>query len=166
MTTEQMKSDLVVIRVFDAPLGQVWKAWSDSEDVQRWWGPDGFTCPIARMDFREGGTSLVCMRAPREFLGGIDMYSTWTYEEIVPMKRFVYIHRFADKDGNAMDPVRQGLSPDIPDEMRNEVTFEELDGGKTMVSVTEFGWKVGPAMEMSKMGLEQCLAKMAALLAR
>ncbi len=157
------KRDLVVIRVFDAPVEQVWKAWSDPEHVRRWWGPEGFTCPVAKMDFREGGTSLVCMRAPKEFLSGQDMYNTWTYEEIVPMKRFAYILRFTDQDGNAVDPGKQGLHPDMPKEMRNEVRFEELAKGRTQVTVTEYGWKVGPMMERSRQGLEQCLDKMAAI---
>jgi uncharacterized protein YndB with AHSA1/START domain len=131
----------------------------------RWWGPAGFTCPVAKMDFREGGTSLVCMRAPKEF-GGRDMFNTWTYEKIVPMKRFVYILRFADKDGNMMDPAKQGLPPEMPKEVRNEVAFKELGKDKTEVTVTEYGWTVGQMMEMSKMGLEQCLDKMDALFAK
>jgi uncharacterized protein YndB with AHSA1/START domain len=161
-----MKRDLVVVRTFDAPVEQVWRAWSDSALVMRWWGPHGFTCPVAKMNFRKGGTSLVCMRAPKEFLGGQDMYNTWTYEDIVPMKRFVYILRFADKDGNIIDPSQQGLDPDLPKEMRNEVTFKELAKNKTEVTVTEYDWKVGPMMEMSKTGLEQCLDKIAALFAK
>ena len=162
MSTEPKKRNLVVTRVFNAPVKRVWKAWCDPELVMRWWGPDGFTCPVAKMDFRERGTSLVCMRAPKE-CGGQDMYNTWTYEKIVPMKRFAYILRFADKDGNRMDPAKQGLPLEMPEEVRNEVTFKELGKGKTEVTVTEYGWTVGPIMEMSKLGLEQCLDKMAAL---
>jgi uncharacterized protein YndB with AHSA1/START domain len=94
------------------------------------------------------------------------MYNTWTYEEIVPMQRFVYILRFADKDGNMMDPTKQGLPPEIPKEVRNEVTFKELGKGKTEVTVTEYDWPVGQMMEMSRMGLEQCLDKMAALFSK
>lgn len=74
MDTETKTRDLVVTRVFDAPVERAWKAWSDSEHVKRWWGPEGFTSPVARMDFREGGTSLVCMRSSE----GQDFYNTWT----------------------------------------------------------------------------------------
>jgi uncharacterized protein YndB with AHSA1/START domain len=165
MTTESQKRDLVITRVFDAPVQQVWNAWSDSKLVRQWWGPTGFTCPVAQMDFREGGTSLVCMRAPKEF-GGQDMYNTWTYEKIVPMQRFSYLLRFADQEGHPMDPAQQGLPPAMPKEMRHEVAFKELGQDKTEITVTEYGWPVGQMMEMSKMGLEQCLNKMAALLAK
>ena len=67
MSTEPKKRDVIVTRVFDAPVEQVWNAWVEPEMVKQWWGPTGFTCPLAEMDFREGGTSLVCMRAPKEF---------------------------------------------------------------------------------------------------
>ncbi len=158
--------DLVVTRVFAAPVQQVWNAWRDPELVKRWWGPAGFSCPVARMEFREGGRSLVCMRAPKEFLGGQDMYNTWTYERIVPLKRFSYVLRFTDQDGNPMDPASQGLSPDMPKEVRNEVRFRELAKHRTEVTVTEYDWKAGPMMETSRQGLEQCLDKMAAIFGR
>jgi hypothetical protein len=29
--------------------------------VKRWWGPDGFSCPFARIDFREARLSA-CVR--------------------------------------------------------------------------------------------------------
>jgi hypothetical protein len=52
---QDMKKDMVLTRVFDASVEQVWKAWSESEQVMRWWGPTGFTCPLAKMNFHEGG---------------------------------------------------------------------------------------------------------------
>jgi uncharacterized protein YndB with AHSA1/START domain len=158
------KQDLVITRIFNAPVERVWRAWTDPELVKRWWGPDRFTCPFARIDLRVGGTSLVCMRAPKEF-GGKDMYSTWEYTAIEPMRRIDYIHNLADKDGNKVDPVALGMPPDFPQDLLNRVTFRAIDGGRTEVTVTEFAWPVGRMMEFSRMGMEQCLNKMAASLA-
>ncbi len=70
-TQSAAKKDLAVTRVFEAPVEFVWKAWTDPVHVMRWWGPEGFTAPSAKMDFREDGTSLVCMRAPKEYGGRI-----------------------------------------------------------------------------------------------
>ena len=159
------KRNLVFTRAFDAPVEQVWKAWTDSEMVKKWWGPEGFSCPVARMDVREGGTSLVCMRAPKEF-GGQDMFSTWTYTKIVAMREIEYLHHFADKDGNRMDPAQQGLPPEMPKEVRNLVSFQAVDDSKTEITVTEYDWPVGQMMEMSKMGMEQCLEKMVNAIAK
>ena len=75
--------DVVVSRTFPVPPDQVWRAWDESDLVKQWWGPTGFSCPVADVDLRVGGRTLVAMRAPAEFGGG-DMYSTWTYTEVVP----------------------------------------------------------------------------------
>ncbi len=165
MNTEPKKRDLVVTRVFDAPVEQVWKAWVEPEMVMQWWGPTGFTSPLAKIDFREGGTSLVCMRAPKEF-GGQDMYNTWAYTKIVPMELIEFIQNFADKDGHKVDPVKMGMPPEAPQDMRNLVTFKAVGDNKTEITVTEYDWTVGQMMEMSKAGLEQCLDKMAASFAK
>jgi uncharacterized protein YndB with AHSA1/START domain len=162
-TKGEQKRDLVFTRVFDAPLEQVWNAWTNARIVKKWWGPMGFTCPMARMDVRDGGKSLVCMRAPQEF-GGQDMYSTWTYTRIVPMREIEYLHHFADEDGRRVDPTQLGLPPEMPEEVRNLVSIQAVDDNRTEVTVVEYDWPVGQMMEMSKMGMEQCLDKMAASL--
>jgi hypothetical protein len=56
--------DIVVTRVFDASPMEVWLAWTTDAEVMKWWGPDNYTAPVARMDVRVGGTSLVAMRSP------------------------------------------------------------------------------------------------------
>jgi len=153
--------NVVVTRTFDAPVEEVWKAWSDSTQVMRWWGPAGFTSPLARIDFRVGGRSLVCMRAPKEW-GGRDMYNTWTYQKIDSLKRIEFIVNFSDKDGNKLDPAKMGLPPGIPMDVPHIVTFKRLDNNKTEMTVTESGYTLEEAVAMSKSGLEQCLDKMAA----
>lgn len=34
------KKDLIVTRVFDAPVKRVWKAWTEPERMMRWWGAE------------------------------------------------------------------------------------------------------------------------------
>jgi uncharacterized protein YndB with AHSA1/START domain len=153
--------DIIVTRTFDATVEEVWRAWSDPEHVMQWWGPNGFTSPSAQMDFREGGTSLVCMRAPKEF-GSQDLYNTWTYQRIVPMQLIEFILNFADKDGRKVEPVEVGLPPDVPREVRHLVTFKPIGEDKTQMTVTEYGYISEHQFELSKAGLEQCLDKMAA----
>ncbi len=159
--TSVIAQDLVVTRVFDAPVELVWHAWSDSDHVKRWWGPTGFTCPVANMDFREGGVSLVCMRPPKEFAGP-DFYNTWTYCSIMPNERLEFVLDWADKDGNRVDPVTMGLPPSMPRDVRHVVTLKSLGGGKTAMTVTEYGYTNDQQFDLSKAGLEQCLDKMAA----
>lgn len=157
------KRDLVVTRAFDAPIELVWKAWTKPEHVMQWWGPEYFTSPSAEIDFREGGMSLVCMRAPKEF-GAQDMYSTWVYQKIVPMERIEFIQNMADKDGNLVDPVKMGLPAEFPKDVRTVVTFKDLGNGRTEMTVTEYDMPASDT-EMGRnaeIGLNQSLDKMAA----
>jgi uncharacterized protein YndB with AHSA1/START domain len=117
------------------------------------------------MDFREGGTSLVCMRAPQEF-GGQDMYNTWTYTKIAPRQQIEFILQFADKDGTKLDPAQLGLPPGIPPDVRHVITFKAVGDHRTEMTVTEYGYTSDQAHDISKAGMEQCLDKMAARLAR
>lgn len=126
-------------------------------------GPDHFTSTGAKIDFREGGTSLVCMRAPKEF-GGQDMYSTWVYQKIVPMERIEFIQNLADKEGNLIDPTQLGLPPEFPRDTRTVVTFNDLGNGKTEMTVTEYNMPAADT-EMGRnaeIGLNQSLDKMTA----
>lgn len=152
--------NLTVTRTFAAPVERVWKQWSESENVMRWWGPKGFTSPLAQMDFREGGVSLVCMRAPKEF-GGFDMFNTWSYKKIVPHERIEFVLNFSDKDGNKLDPAKMGLPPGIPQDVPHVITFKSLGEGKTEMTVNEYGYTTEMAVQTSKAGLEECLDKMA-----
>ena len=150
--------DLVVTRVFAAPAERVWEAWRDAAQVKRWWGPAGFTVPVAEIDFRVGGASLVCMRSP----DGHDLCNTWTYREIVPMQRIEFVLRFADEDGNAITPAEAGLPPAIPAEVRHVITFEAVSDTETEMTVAEYGYPSAEIVAISKAGLEEVLDKFAA----
>lgn len=154
--------NVVVTRLFDASIEQVWNAWSDPEQVMQWWGPTGFTSPRAEMDFREGGTSLVCMRAPQEY-GGQDMYNTWTYQKIAPMQQIEFVQHFSDERGTQVDPSTLGLPPGVRYEVPHSVTFQAVGDNQTEMTVTEYGYPSEEIVAISKAGMEQCLDKMAAL---
>ena len=156
--------DVVVTRVFDVTVEEVWKAWSDPAYVTRWWGPTGFTSPSAEMDFRVGGASLVCMRAPAEY-GGQDMYHTWTYTRIDSYERIEFVSNFADKDGTHLDPAAMGIPSGVPHDVPHVVTFEAAGEGGTQMTVTEYGYTTEQARDLSRAGMEQCLDKMAAMFA-
>jgi hypothetical protein len=69
------------------------------------------------------------------------------------------------KDGQKADLVKMDLPPDIPQEVPHVVRFKDA-GGKTKMTVTEYGYKPDQTLNLSKQVLEQCLDKMAAALAK
>jgi uncharacterized protein YndB with AHSA1/START domain len=162
MNREPAAHNMVLTRVFAVPVEQLWAAWTQPELVMDWWGPAGFTCPLANMDVHIGGVSLVCMRAPAEY-GGQDLYNTWSYTRIVPGERLEYVNRFSDAAGAPLDPAQLGLPPGVPAEVPHVVTFRALDAGRTELTVTEFGYPTVEARDLSQSGMVECLDKLEAL---
>jgi uncharacterized protein YndB with AHSA1/START domain len=147
--------EMVITRIFDAPLDRVWKAWTDPKHVQRWWGPKGFTSPACKNDFRVGGRYLYCMRSP----DGQDYWNTGVYREIVPFARIVYTDSFADANGNVVPATHYGLSPDFPLETLLTVTFEDLHG-KTKFTLRQSGLPMNVDSENAKQGWMEAFDKL------
>ncbi len=55
---------LVIERTIKAAPDRVFDAFTDPEQLQRWWWPKGFTCPAAEVDLRVGGTYRLAMEWP------------------------------------------------------------------------------------------------------
>ena len=49
------KNELIVTRVFNAPVNLVWRAWTEPEHFMKWWGPKEFISPTCEIDLRVGG---------------------------------------------------------------------------------------------------------------
>jgi len=152
-----MEKQLTVSRVFDAPVEDVWKIWTEPEYVKQWWGPDKFTCPLAKINFKEGASSLVSMQAPPEF-GGQTSYSIWTYTKIVNLQSIEFVQNLANEDGIKQKPVALGMPPDFPEDVRTLVIFKVINENKTEMTVTEFA-DFGQISHFAKLGLEQSLDK-------
>lgn len=159
MNQELKKQELVITRVFDIPIELVWKAWTDPELVMKWWGPEHFTSPSCKIDLREGGRYLFCMRAP-ESHGGQDNFSTGTYTKIIPNERLEFTHYLSDQDGNILDPAEAGLPPDFPFKIDYVIEFK-ANGSKTELVITEYGWTQGEMLKRSIIGMNQSLDKLA-----
>lgn len=151
---------LVIERTFDAPRELVWKAWSEPERFMRWWGPKANTIPVAQIDFRVGGSWLVCDRSPE----GRDLWSTGVYREIAEPLRIVLTHSFADETGHRVPASHYGMTGDWPPEMLITVTFDEVEG-KTKMTLRHEGMPAGEIGEMANQGWNESLDKLERALA-
>jgi uncharacterized protein YndB with AHSA1/START domain len=114
--------ELNITREFNAPRELVFKAWTDAKMIAQWFGPHGFTNPVAECDPRAGGKIHVVMRANDEIakaMGFRDAPMRGVFQEIDPPKRLVFTNNAVDLDDNI---VLNGLTT---------VTFEDIGGGKT-----------------------------------
>jgi uncharacterized protein YndB with AHSA1/START domain len=159
--SKQGLRNLKVTRVFDAPRERVWRAWTDPELFQRWWGPKDFTSAGNTMDLRVGGRYHWCMRAP----DGQEFWTAGVYREIVPLKRLVYTDSFADEKGNVVQAAHYGFPADFPLEQLVTVTLEDVDG-KTRMTLVHEDLPAGEHADLAEIGWTQTLDKLAAVVER
>jgi uncharacterized protein YndB with AHSA1/START domain len=82
-------------RTFNGTVDQVWELWTTKEGIESWWGPDGFSVKVRRLDVRLGGELLYAMTADApdqvDFLKKAGMPLTTeslvTYTDVVPLQR-------------------------------------------------------------------------------
>ena len=80
--------ELRISKVLSAPIELVWEVWTDPEHIKNWWGPDGFTNTISKMDFRENGEWELVMHGP----DGTDYRNKNIFREIIEHRKIVYEH--------------------------------------------------------------------------
>jgi uncharacterized protein YndB with AHSA1/START domain len=80
--------EILTTRMFDASRERVWKAWTDPEQMVKWWGPNGFTTTLHEMDIRPGGVWSFIMHGP----DGADYKNKSVFVEVVKPERIVYDH--------------------------------------------------------------------------
>ena len=119
---------LVISRTIDVPRSLVWKAWTETGRLAKWWGPKGFAWAGGMMDFRAGGIFLYGLTAPD---GKATMWGRFVYREVVEPSRLVFVVSFSDVNGAA---TRHPMAPDWPLEILNVLTLEE-SGGKTLLTL-------------------------------
>jgi uncharacterized protein YndB with AHSA1/START domain len=95
--TRTSDRELVFTRRFDAPREMVWQAWTDSSQLARWWGPDGFSITTHAHEMAKGGGWQFTMHGP----DGQDYPNHITYLEVEAPARMVYIHGGAPGDVTA-----------------------------------------------------------------
>lgn len=129
-STAHEQERMMIARVFNAPRELVWKAWTDPRYVAQWWGPQGFTAPVCKMDFRVGGRSLFCMKSPdgQEFWTGVE------YHEIVPNEKIVSSMYFSNANGEKVEAAQLGIDHDAIDDAYDVTLFEDLGDGKTKLT--------------------------------
>ena len=120
-------NEFVTFRVFNAPAGRVWEAWTERERLMQWFSPRGFTMTEATLDLRPGGIFHYALRSP----DGKYMWGKWLFREIVAPQRLVLVSSFSDAQGGI---TRHPMSPHWPLQMLSTTTFSEQDD-KTTIAI-------------------------------
>ena len=131
---------VTITKEFDAPLENVWRAWTESDLLDQWWAPKPFFAKTKFMDFKVGGRRFYAMVSPE----GQEHWSIQKYTSISPKTNFKMYNTFADKDENPQLP---GSDWDINFSEQNGTTKvyiiiinESIDRMKKMI---EMGFEAG-----------------------
>ncbi len=126
----------VVEQILDAPADLVWQMWTNSDHFKQWYGPKGFSIPVAHLDVRVGGKRHVCMEMPSPN-GPKQMWSIGEHLEIIPNQRLIYTESPSDADGNVIDPAAMGM-PGFPAVTQVTIVLEAI-GNQTKMTLTHVG---------------------------
>ncbi|MDV6236711.1 SRPBCC family protein [Leptospira ellisii] len=110
-TATDSEREVVSVRIVNASKETAFRAWTDPNHLQRWWGPKGFTNTFYEYDLRPGGNWRFTMHGP----DGTDYPNHSVFVSIVPAEKLVFDHISGHK-------------------FRVTTTFEEESSRKTKVT--------------------------------
>lgn len=87
--------EFALTHAFDAPAAKIFAAYTDPEQIPRWWGPKGGSIRVETMDVRPGGAWRFLQRNP----DGREVAFRGTYLEVEPVTRLVYTFEMEGQPG-------------------------------------------------------------------
>ncbi len=94
METRSDELMLEMERVLPAARPVVFAAFSDPNELVKWWGPEGFTSPSLKFQARVGESYRIEMQPPE----GDPFYLTGEFREVDPPARLAYTFVWEDPD--------------------------------------------------------------------
>ena len=149
-----------ITREFAAPVADVWRAWTDSKILEKWWAPKPYRAETMSMDFREGGRWHYAMVGP----DGSRMYAKMDYKKIVKGDYFTSVDGFADEQGKSTHefPSMNWKSNFMPTPNGTKVEINiAFDSEADMIKISELGFQEG--FTMAHANLDELFAKKAVL---
>jgi len=138
--------ELSITHTLNAPIELVWKVWTEPEHIAKWWGPNGFTNTIYKMEVIPGGIWDFTMHGP----DGTDFKNQNLYVEVVKYKKLIFDHISAPKFRFSVNFTAQGNKTLL--EWKS--TFESAEELKKVIEV----FKADEGMKQNVDKLEKYLA--------
>ncbi len=138
---------LVIKRRFEASVERVYAAWTDAEQMKRWFAPGDMSVPMAHADARQDGRYRVQMSE-----GGSDCEfhtAGGVYREVIPNERLVFTWRW---EGSELETVVT-------------LEFKSLSANQTELTLIHEGFDGEDTRDKHGQGWQGCLANLEAYLA-
>ena len=143
-----------VSREFEAPLALVWRAYTEAELLDQWWGPAPYRAETKSLQFLPGGSWIYAMVGPQ----GQKHWGRMNYVNVEHQRSIEIEDVFCDEHGN--------VNPALPI-ARGTIVFTPM-GRATRVEFTTFYAQESDLQTVVEMGFEQgisiCLDQLTELL--
>jgi uncharacterized protein YndB with AHSA1/START domain len=148
MTTQSGELTLEIRRVLPAAPSVVFAAFSDPDELAKWWGPEGFTTPALEFNARVGDSYRIEMQPPE----GNAFHLTGEFREVDPPARLAYTFVWEPPD---------------PDDVETlvELSFQDL-GASTEVVFTQGPFKTEGRRELHRNGWSDSFNKLERLVSQ
>ncbi|MFZ1063138.1 MAG: SRPBCC domain-containing protein [Acidimicrobiales bacterium] len=147
---------LVIERTFHAVPEIIFDAFTNPEQLTKWWWPHGFSCPVAEVDLRVGGKYRIAMEWP-EFIPPEAQFSHYLGGEFYEIDRPHHLVM----SGRALNDEQGELFATLI-----EITLEARDEGTALTIRQSYFEPMPPADAMSgaEQGWSEQLEKLTQLL--
>lgn len=155
-SVDRENKKIKVKREFEAPVADVWAAWTQQELLDQWWAPKPWKARTKSMDFKNGGTWLYAMVGP----DGSEHWARADFSNITLMKSYQAKDAFCDKEGNINTEMPRSLWNNMFSEggssatVSIEIEYEKLEDLEKYI---EMGFKEGFIAAMTN--LDEIFAK-------
>ena len=119
LATWAMEREIVLCRVIAAPRDRVFQAFTDPDQIKRWFGPEGFKTETLEIDIREGGRWRFIYTGP----DGTRWENRMVFLRVEP-PRLLEIEHGSDVD-------------DDPGRFHTTITFDEQSDGKCVLTMRQ-----------------------------
>lgn len=156
ITKDLAAKKLHVTHEFNAPLEKVWRSWTESSILDKWWAPKPWKAVTKVLDLKPGGMWLYSMVGPN----GEIHWSRVDFKTVQPQQSFSTVCVFSDENGNAtpgMEPMYWLVKFEAAGESTKvnvELSFDTENG---LQKIVEMGFEAGFTMGLGN--LDELLAE-------
>jgi uncharacterized protein YndB with AHSA1/START domain len=137
---------LEIKRLLPAATSVTFAAFSEPDELAKWWGPQGFTIPSMEFDPRVGATYRIEMQPPE----GDSFYLVGEFRDVDPPARLAFTFEWEDPDPDDVDTLV-------------ELSFRDL-GGSTALALTQGPFKTEARRSLHRDGWSDSFDKLERLM--
>jgi len=137
-----MSKQLEISRVFDASKEEVFDAFTSGENLQQWWGPEGYDIEVKKFEFYPEGIFHFVLRHQ----SGSELWGKWIFKEIQEAHKLSVINCFSNEAGETVKAPEDPFGEDWPEQMVLDFEFYQ-DGDKCRIDMVSFPHRASEASE-------------------